>query len=65
MSSLTDHNRRQIELHCLAPDTKLNIYCDECGGELVNPSPNIVLASFPPKIHVACRLCDFTGYAIA
>ena len=65
MTSLADHNRQQMKLHRLAPNPKLYISCDECGAELYNPKPNAALASYPPMIHVACTLCDFTGYAIA
>ena len=65
MNSLADHNRQQMELYRLAPSTKLNISCDECGGELCNPRPDTYLTTSPPKIHVACTECDFTGYAIA
>ena len=65
MKSLTDHNERQMELHRQAPDPKLDISCDKCGGELYNPHPNTSLTVDPPMIHVACTRCDFTGYALA
>ena len=66
MTSLADHNRKQMELlFLLAASTKLNLSCDKCGCLLFNPKPDTVLATFPEQIHVACTECDFTGYAIA
>ena len=48
MNSLADHNRQQMELYRLAPSTKLNISCDECGGELCNPGR--ILTSPPARL---------------
>jgi hypothetical protein len=44
---------------------RIGIACDHCRTELVNTDPSIVLAVHPPKIHVGCPGCGWTGYAPA
>lgn len=40
------------------------IACPECGTELVDSNPNMMLCSDPPKKAIACTKCEFTGYRI-
>jgi len=36
------------------------IACDTCGLELINPRPNMVTMSCPPKRYVACVVCGLS-----
>jgi ribosomal protein S27E len=40
----------------------LNVACDNCGIELVNPSMGEILMSNPPKVEARCAGCGFCGY---
>ena len=68
MKSLDEHNAESIKRH-----SKLNstlpqpngISCPECGNELVDSDPTMVLASDPPQRDVHCEVCDYHGYRIA
>ena len=37
------------------------IACPECGKELVDSSPNLILTSNPPQTSTACPECGYTG----
>ncbi len=39
-----------------------DVPCPNCGGKLVNSQPDIILLSHPPKIHVHCENCGYSGY---
>ena len=40
----------------------LNVACDNCGIELINPSMGDILMSNPPKVEARCAGCGFCGY---
>lgn len=40
------------------------IRCNYCGTQLVNPEPLSVMLSYPPKYHIACAGCGWSGYHI-
>lgn len=40
------------------------IECPRCGAELLDSTPMIVLASYPPKKSVHCAKCDYRGYRV-
>jgi hypothetical protein len=35
--------------------------CEVCATQLTNPYPHVTLTSLPPKKHVACPGCGWTG----
>ena len=68
MQSLDDFNRKRAEAHraLKAVATSLNgIACPNCGKELVDTCPNVVLDSYPPQKNVNCLACGYRGYRIA
>lgn len=38
------------------------VACPECGAELFDTEPSIVLLSYPPKKSIHCSACGYTGY---
>jgi ribosomal protein S27E len=35
------------------------IKCPKCGHELIDPEPNMILLSYPPRTRVECLECNF------
>lgn len=66
MKTLTEHNEEAMKAWKIKNNPSgTGISCPNCSKELVNPSPNITLASYPPQINVTCLNCNYTGYAVA
>src|SRR5208282_6894844 len=51
--------QRGIEYSTMKP---IGIACDNCGIELANTQPHIVLTSMPPCIAIGCAGCGWLGY---
>lgn len=41
------------------------IACPRCGEELVDTMPQVQLTSIPPRKHVGCLSCGWTGTRVA
>lgn len=41
------------------------IACPDCGHELNDTAPNIVMTSNPPQKNIGCPGCDYVGFRIA
>lgn len=57
--------RRERYYAPAAKDVPNGIACPQCGGELVDSHPNVVLTSLPPKKDVHCPHCGHTDYRVA
>jgi predicted RNA-binding Zn-ribbon protein involved in translation (DUF1610 family) len=66
LESLEDHNKRRSESFKSFSDHphKNGVACPECGAELIDTCPNMVLTSHPPQKKVACPECGYTGTRI-
>jgi DNA-directed RNA polymerase subunit RPC12/RpoP len=40
------------------------IACPECGSELMDSNPMLMLASNPPQLNIHCPKCNYKGYRI-
>lgn len=61
--SLEDHNRsraQRVGQFGSAPIPN-GIACPECGKELVDSTPDMVLTSWPAQHRVHCPSCNYTG----
>ena len=56
------HAAWQAKLKAEAEPT--GIACPTCGSELVNPTPDVLLASHPPQIRIKCTECLYTGFGL-
>ena len=61
--SLEDHNRSRAQQIGQFGSTLIpnGIACPECGRELVDSTPNMVLATWPAQYRVHCPSCNYTG----
>lgn len=67
MKTLEQHNKERIELHKIQHDNsprKNGIACPNCGEELFDSDPMIVLTSCPPQKNIHCKNCNFRGCRI-
>lgn len=46
-------------------NTKNSIACPNCGQELNDTYPNIILTSNPPQKNIHCNNCRWVGYRYA
>jgi hypothetical protein len=63
--SLDDFNNKHRSKYLETENPKNGIACPNCGTELIDSNPNLVLTSFPPQKNVRCDNCDYTGYRVA
>ena len=62
LKTLFEHNIRIIEAHkSLCEPSPNGIACPDCGQELVDSNPGVVLTSLPPQMRIHCQGCDFKG----
>lgn len=67
MITLEDHNKKKQDQYDVIETLKrhgIGISCPKCKGELYETHPGEVLFSMPPKKHVHCGSCNFTGHAL-
>lgn len=63
MISLDENNRRAFAIHTQDNSPRKNgIACPDCGEELMDTNPLLILCSEPPKKDVKCSVCEYTGY---
>jgi len=48
-----------------APDKPNDLQCPDCGEELVDPQPRVLIAEDPPAKDVRCLACGYKGRRIA
>ena len=68
MIKLEEHNRNRRKFYdgFLNSDPRPNgIACPECGSELMDSDPHILLTSIPPRKSVHCPNCGYTGSRIS
>ena len=67
MKSLEQHNSERQELNRTILDAAKphpnGIACPNCGKELWDTNPDMVLLSNPPKKNIHCESCNYRGYA--
>lgn len=65
MKTLNEFNDERFEAWQWANDDSPRpngIACPECGEELFDSQPNVVLTSNPPQKNVHCEKCGYKGY---
>jgi hypothetical protein len=64
---LNEYNEAKIAAHNLSIkrwNVPNGLACPECGCELVDVDPMMVLGGQPPQLDVFCTSCRFQGYRI-
>ncbi len=68
METLSEYtNRKQKfndEMRKLQEPHPNGIKCPQCGNELWDTNPMIVLTSNPPQKNIHCPKCGYKGYAL-
>lgn len=57
-----DENGKPFRFHRGRRPELLDVACDHCRTQLINPQPGMQTLSSPPQIHVACVGCGWKGY---
>ena len=69
MKTLEDHNQEKWDAYRATQEGKLphtnGISCPECGKDLWDSNPTVVLATNPPQKNVRCIACGYAGFRIA
>lgn len=66
LKSLEDFNREQIEVYRRLREPHPNgIACPECRAELWDSNPSVLLTTHPPRVHIHCPACGFSGSRVA
>lgn len=68
LKALDQHNkeRREHFRYLNSNKPRLNgLACPNCGKELVDSNPNMLLTSNPPQKNVKCQACEYVGYRVA
>lgn len=70
LKSLDDHNKEAADAYSRWHDNspRFNgIACPDCGNQLMDSSPNLVLTSIPPQTYVHCPYgnCGYKGTRVA
>lgn len=60
---LEEHNNKAYESNLEGgPPVPNGIACPQCGDELDDLTPGLILPTQPPQTYVACPACGFQGY---
>jgi len=62
LKTLEEHNK---ERRPQPRDSLTGIFCPECGAELVETSPGMMLMSLPPHKQIHCPECGWLGACLA
>ena len=58
MKTVEEHNREMYERY-RPKEVGTGVQCPHCGNEMFESEPGVVLLSFPPKINVHCKSCEY------
>jgi hypothetical protein len=61
LTSLEEHNRKYGVLYDFSNPVRNGLACPECGNELADSNPNMMLLSNPPQFRIHCPSCDYHG----
>lgn len=62
LRTLDDHNRSALDAARLTTAPRPNgIACPQCGLELCDSNPSVMLTSWPPQYSTHCPACGYTG----
>ena len=67
IETLEEYNKRRREefmINSSLPRPN-GIVCSQCGTELMDSNPMVVLASYPPLKEVICSFCGYEDYRVA
>ena len=66
LKTLKQHDNEQMRLTRRFPDEPVlnGIECPDCGAELLDSTPDIVIASTPHKYNIHCASCAYRGYRL-
>lgn len=63
LKTLQEHDAEVSEAYAKLREQHTNgIACPECGKELLDSNPGIVLTSYPPQKNIHCPACGWRGY---
>lgn len=67
MKTLEEHNKIASRKYLKTDMSQYqnNIACPECGEELYDSEPHVVLTSIPPQKGIHCENCDYKGTRVA
>jgi DNA-directed RNA polymerase subunit RPC12/RpoP len=65
MKNLEEYNKERLTLYEEQGKVKTGIACPQCGDELLETAPGIILCSLPPQKNVHCPTCQYTSYIIS
>lgn len=66
MKSLDEFNKDRLEIIEFQTSPHPNgIECPECGGELWDSNPTMMLMSHPARMSVHCPICHWAGSRVA
>lgn len=64
LKTLEQHNEEKLKFY-QPKHTYNGIACPQCGEELTDTNPQVILSSYPPQKRINCIKCSYTGYRIA
>lgn len=68
MKSLNEFNTERRKLHDDLAEVQRphpnGIECPECGAELWDSDPMMILTSNPPQMDIHCEGCQYRGYRL-
>jgi len=64
LKTLDEYNRHRYTLYAKPIVIKTGVLCPNCGTEMEEENPGIVLTSLPPKKAVICPKCNKKGFMI-
>ncbi len=63
LKSIEEHNRDR--LFTILDRIGTGVQCPNCGKELIETQPGVILTSNPPKKLVHCESCDYKNCILA
>jgi len=65
LKTLEEHNRGMINDEVIDNSPVLNnIACPQCGKELYDSRPLMILTSLPAQKEIHCESCNWTGFRV-
>ncbi len=65
LKDLNEHNSLRGVYYNLEEKVRNGIACPNCGNELIDSQPMMMLTSYPPQKATMCENCEYIGYRLA
>lgn len=65
LKTIEEYNKEKQKFYDFMNNNRTGIACPQCGDEMLETNPGVILTSNPPQKNVHCPTCKYKSYILA